>query len=68
MPYDATKDPNTEYYIPKKGDPPSAFEHYREIHGLQKNSPKCSACRNEIELTDVEGHYSGECAGCREGE
>ena len=25
----------------------------------------CEECKNRIDDTDVEGHYSGECAHCR---
>ena len=58
---DPTKDPNSPHYIPKEGDPPSAFEHFRNKQN------RCIACHDEIDITDVQGQYSGECEECREG-
>ena len=38
----------------------------RERKELMKKKGHCAKCGDEIELTDVEGHYSGVCKECKE--
>ena len=38
---------------------------YQNPNRSANESGRCTDCKGKIGLTDVEGHYSGECKGCR---
>jgi|TARA_B100001245_G_C22875895_1_gene421237 hypothetical protein len=43
------------------------FDHLKRKNNqpLSKDKDSCSKCKGKIAMTDVEGHYRGECNYCR---
>jgi len=58
-----TYNPRTKKWMeyPDKDDTP---EEHKKWYPEQYDAGDCSDCGDHIEMTDVEGHYSGRCAKC----
>ena len=54
---------NDEWETPHEHHQRKSYEH-RALAKFKKTG-QCKSCDGKIALTDVQGHYSGECKGCR---